>query len=354
MYLQNLKKLSGPILITGHTGFKGTWMILLLEALGIEWVGLSLPPKADSLYSMIGLENQGNEIFIDIRDLDLLSHAVNSINPSVIIHLAAQPLVLESYSSPYETFSTNVTGTINVLEAASKNKSTEITAVITTDKVYQNSGTGKPFKEKDRIGGNEPYSSSKAAVESVVTGWQQVYHERGGSFPIALRAGNVVGGGDLAPDRLIPDIVRALQNSTVLTIRNPKSTRPWQHVLDPLYGYLLAIDKVVEDKANSAFNFGPKGKNLEVQNVLKTALNKWPKPINVEVEIVRKRTYESKFLSLDSSLSNKFLNWRPKFSQIESIESTMQWWIDYLLHGYAPLELCKRDLNNYLKLLDER
>jgi CDP-glucose 4,6-dehydratase len=354
MKLKNLKKLSRPILITGHTGFKGTWMILLLEALGIEWVGLSLPPKADSLYSTVGLKNQSNEIFIDIRDLDLLLDAVNSTNPSVIIHLAAQPLVLESYDIPYETFSTNVIGTMNVLEAASKNKSTAITAVITTDKVYQNSGTKKRFKEQDKIGGNEPYSSSKAATESVITGWQQIYHQRGGSFPIALRAGNVIGGGDLAKNRLIPDIIRALQSRSTLKIRNPKSSRPWQHVLDPLYGYLLAIDKSIEDKSYGAFNFGPQGKSLKVQKVLDIAIDKWPKPHCLEIEIVNEIEYESKFLSLNSSLSNTFLNWSPKYSQIESVEITMEWWKNYLLNGFLPLDLCRKEVHQYLNLLNER
>lgn len=350
MILKNLKKLSGPILVTGHTGFKGTWMILLLEALGIEWAGLSLPPKADSLYSTIGLKNQGNEIFIDIRNLNLLIDAVKSINPSVIIHLAAQPLVLESYFSPYETFSTNVTGTINVLEAASKNKSTEITALITTDKVYQNSGSGKPYKEKDRIGGNEPYSSSKAAAESVIAGWQQIYHERGGSFPIALRAGNVVGGGDLAPNRLMPDIIRALQSNSTIKIRNPKSSRPWLHVLDPLYGYLLAIDKSIEDKSHCVFNFGPSGKSLKVQNVLDIALDKWSIPHSIEIEFTSEMQYESKFLNLDSNLSNTFLNWWPKYSQVESIEITMEWWINYLSNGFEPLDLCRKDIVHFLGL----
>ena len=349
MKLQNLKNLAGPVLVTGHTGFKGTWLTVLLDALEIEFVGLSLQPEPNSLYSKFKVKNKYQEYFIDIRNLETVDKIVNSIKPSVIIHLAAQPLVIKAYANPFETYSTNVTGTINVLAAASKNLNTKVVAVVTTDKVYENFESKRAFKEQDKLGGNEPYSASKSAVEMLILGWQKVFLERGGFFPITLRAGNVVGGGDLANDRLMPDIVRTLMTDQVLKIRNAESTRPWQHVLDPLYGYLLAIDKSINDYSEGTYNFGPSGDDLNVQNVIDIALNQWTPNQDIKIEYVKELQHESKYLNLDSSLSTDHLGWSPKFSQKKSIQLTIDWWSQYLLQKNSAEELCRYETQQYIK-----
>jgi len=349
MKLQSLKNLPGPVLVTGHTGFKGTWLTLLLDALEIEFVGLSLPPEPNSLYSKFKEKNKYQEYFIDIRNLETVDKTINSIKPSVIMHLAAQPLVLNAYANPIDTYSTNVTGTINVLAAASKNLTTKVVAVVTTDKVYENFEIKRAFKEQDKLGGNEPYSASKSAVEMLILGWQKVFLERGGFFPITLRAGNVVGGGDLANDRLMPDIVRALMTDQVLKIRNAESTRPWQHVLDPLYGYLLAIDKSINDYSEGTYNFGPSGDDLNVQNVIDIALNQWTPGQDIKIEYVKELQHESKYLNLDSSLSIDHLGWSPKFSQKKSIQLTIDWWSQYLLQVNSANELCRYETEQYIK-----
>jgi CDP-glucose 4,6-dehydratase len=216
--------------------------MLLLEKLSIEAVGVSLPPEKDSLYSRAGMEGRRNEYFQDIRDSHELSRIFGKVAPSAIIHLAAKSLVVDAYEYPFETFTSNVSGTINVLDAARNTSSVLTVGAVTTDKVYENLKQSRPFLEQDKISGNEPYSSSKAAMEMVVLGWQQLFHQYGGMYPVSLRAGNVIGGGDFSANRLLPDVVRALNTTTPIQVRNPSSVRPWQHVLDPLYGYLLALE----------------------------------------------------------------------------------------------------------------
>jgi CDP-glucose 4,6-dehydratase len=347
--LQNFKNLGGPVLITGHTGFKGAWLTVLLDALEIEFVGLSLEPEPESLYSKFKVKNKYQEFFIDIRNLDAIEKIVNSVKPSVIMHLAAQPLVLQAYANPFETYSTNVTGTINVLEAASKNLTTKVVAVVTTDKVYENLDTKKAFREQDKLGGNEPYSASKSATEMLILGWQKVFLDRGGFFPVTLRAGNVIGGGDMAKNRLIPDLVRSLITDQELKIRNAESTRPWQHVLDPLYGYLLAIEKSIHNPSVGAFNFGPTGHDINVQNVIDIALNQWKNKQNIKVKYVKEFQHESKYLNLDSSLSKTHLGWHPKFSQMQSIQLTIDWWDKYIFHKHSAIELCKEETRRYIQ-----
>ena len=252
-----LKALSGPVLITGHTGFKGTWMTLLLEELGIETVGVSLPPTKDSLYGRLERKGAIKEEFVDIRDFKSLGNVVRELNPSAVFHMAAQPLVMESYKTPRETFETNVMGTANLLSAALAVRSIQAISVITTDKVYRNENTGRRFLESDPLAGKDPYSASKVGTEAVVSAWQQIVDVEGGPRIISVRAGNVIGGGDFAENRIIPDLVRGIISGKPVKIRNPRSTRPWQHVLDPLCGYVQSIEYSLSGGKTRQFNFGP-------------------------------------------------------------------------------------------------
>ena len=269
--ITNLSAINEPVLITGHTGFKGSWMTLLLEKLGIEWVGISLQPKPDSLYNSIAQKNR-QEYFVDIRNYENLEKIISIIKPKYVIHLAAQPLVLNSYIEPRETFETNVLGTVNLLDTLVMNSSTSKIVIATTDKVYKQKKFKKSFKESDSLGGKDPYSWSKVGTEAVVGAWQQITNTQGGPKIISVRAGNVIGGGDSSQNRLLPDLIKGFITNSSVEIRNPNSTRPWQHVLDPLSGYLLALAK---DTKENTFNFSPNSESLSVKEVTKIAQQSW-------------------------------------------------------------------------------
>jgi CDP-glucose 4,6-dehydratase len=337
-------QLDGPVLITGHTGFKGSWLTLLLERLGVEVVGYSLPPSSESLY--MKLRNSKGpviETFSDVRDLNALKAFIKKTQPSVIFHLAAQPLVNESYLQPYDTFETNVMGTVNLFEAAPVSKKIKNIIVITTDKVYKNSNLGFAFKETDELQGHDPYSTSKVAAESAVLAWQNLSKLNDGPQIFTARAGNVIGGGDWTLGRLIPDLVRGLYSDQIVTLRNPNSTRPWQHVLDPLIGYLLILVNASELKENTVFNFGPIEQSLSVTNVVDIVEKVWGNKLKIEFTAEKKFT-EAKQLNLDSSLARKLLTWSPVWDQILAIEQTTNWWKKHLMQGQEALELCNNEI----------
>ena len=308
-----------PVLVTGHTGFKGTWLTLLLKELGVNVAGYSLEPKSDSMYHRLGLTGEIPEAFADIRDEKLLGNFLREIKPSAIIHLAAQPLVIESYRDPKETFDVNVMGTANLLQTASNTSNLEAILVSTTDKVYKNTNSGRRFVEMDALEGVDPYSASKVATEALIRSWQNILD--GKIRLIAGRAGNVIGGGDFSSDRIIPDCVRAHESKAPLIVRNPQSVRPWQHVLEPLSGYLLALGFGQE----LAYNFGPmENQDLKVIEVIDILKNK----LNFEYQVVSESVplYEAKLLSLDSTFAKEKLNWRPTYSQEDAIGLTSEWW----------------------------
>ena len=242
-------------LITGHTGFKGSWLVMLLKSMGHKVSGLSLEPEVESLFNQAQIQELvEKDVRVDIRDQDSLATTVKSVNPDVIIHLAAQPLVRYSYAHPVETFESNVLGTLNLLESTKGVTNLKATLVITTDKVYKNLGHKEGYVEDNALGGEDPYSASKAAADIATQSWVKSFAET----PVAIaRAGNVIGGGDWAVDRLIPDLVRSYRASNVPVIRNPNSIRPWQHVLDCLHGYLLLVDSMVTQGTQGEWNFGP-------------------------------------------------------------------------------------------------
>ena len=342
----SLRSLSGPIMVTGHTGFKGTWLTLLLERLSVPVVGLSLAPESGSLFDRANRKGAIPESFSDIRELDSLQEFMAQHQPSALIHMAAQPLVLESYRNPRETFSTNVQGTVNVLDSAFSTKSVKAVAVVTTDKVYRNDNSGRAFVESDPLAGKDPYSASKVGTETAVAAWQQISKMSGGPKVISLRAGNVIGGGDWAADRLLPDLIRGFESGVVTKVRNPESTRPWQHVLDPLRGYIMALEAVLDGEDFKALNFGPDTESLTVREIVEIAENEWPHAMNIEIsQSPIDPDAEAIALQLNSSSARELLSWEPLWSQSDSVRATINWWDQVLNRSVDPLEACSTDID---------
>jgi CDP-glucose 4,6-dehydratase len=350
---QRLRELPGPLLLIGHTGFKGTWMTFLLELLDVSVIGYSLPAEKDSLFDRAERSGAIPETFRDIRDYEALERFIDENRPSTIIHMAAQPLVLKSYENPRETFDVNVMGTVNVLDVAFKKDFIKAIIVVTTDKVYRNDNSGTAFVESDPLEGKDPYSASKVGTEAVVAAWQQISKISGGPIVVSVRAGNVIGGGDFAKNRIMPDLVRGVISGTPVEIRNPNSTRPWQHVLDPLLGYLLTVERILESRFLSSINFSPGEHSLSVTEVIEIATASWEE---IKIDVVDTKSRDSKEfqvesveLSLDSNLAASLLGWKPSYTQYESILSTVNWWKSFLNNGVSAEELCLTETANFLK-----
>jgi CDP-glucose 4,6-dehydratase len=345
-----LRELPGPVLITGHTGFKGAWLTFLLERLGVPVVGYSLAPEPESLYARANRKGAIPEEYADIRNISQVEAFLAKYRPSAIIHMAAQPLVLESYKTPRDTFNTNVMGTVNVLDAAFKTNSVEAIVVVTTDKVYRNENTGRAFIETDALAGKDPYSASKVGTESAVAAWQQISKVSGGPSVVSVRAGNVIGGGDWAENRLIPDLVRGFASGKPVQIRNPESTRPWQHVLDPLSGYLMTLEALLEGKKMSALNFGPGAESLMVREVVDIATGQWPMAETVAITFEEGNgNVEAKSLQLDSSLARSSLSWKDSWDQKEAVIATIRWWDKVLNQSAIAYEECQADISHLLQ-----
>lgn len=353
----DLNSAYGTVLVTGHTGFKGTWLTLLLEHFGVNVVGYSLNPTKNSLYSLLERKDKIHEIFSEIRNLEKLEKFISKIKPRAVVHLAAQPLVFESYKSPLETFDINVMGTANLLNSCFKLDSIEKILIITTDKVYKNDNLGDRFKEDDPLEGKDPYSASKVGAETVISAWQQIQNLHGGPTVISARTGNVIGGGDLGENRLMPDVIRSISQINNLEIRNPKSTRPWQHVLDPIWGYLSILSRSSDKEISPAYNFGPSEASLSVEEVLDVCQNTLNNKLRINFlnsensgSIQIKNKKESDKLELDSSLSKSELGWEPVWSQSESVKRTINWWKSVNNFHKTPLEACIFDIQEFLNL----
>jgi CDP-glucose 4,6-dehydratase len=349
-----LQNLPGPVLITGHTGFKGTWMTLLLQQLGVSVIGYSLQPEKDSLYDRAKLTGHISEEFADIRNYKKLKKFIEKHKPSVIFHMAAQPLVIESYKKPLETFDVNVLGTTNLLDIAFASPEVKIVVVVTTDKIYKNDESGKSFIENDPLEGKDPYSASKVGTEAAVKAWQQISKISGGPKVVSVRAGNVIGGGDFAKDRLIPDIVRGYLTGDPLLVRNPKSIRPWQHVLDPLVGYLMAAEFLLNGHDLESVNFGPSGEEMSVQQVVEIAKIHFGKSLKIiirEQEESDLKNIESNLLSLNSNFARETLGWQPYITKISAITLTLNWWYEVLVNNANSYELVQNQIQEYKKLL---
>lgn len=345
--LSHINHNCGPILITGHTGFKGTWLSLLLQRLGVEVIGLSLPAKPKSLFNRINGIPGIYEDFFDLRDEDKVNNFISKVRPRIIIHLAAQTLVLESYKRPKYTFDVNVNGLTNVLDIAYKMNSVEVILISTTDKVYENSGQERAFTEADSLKGHDPYSASKVAAESAIFAWRNLLNKDGNQKILTARSGNVVGGGDYSENRLLPDIVRAFSSDTNLILRNRTSTRPWQHVLDPLIGYLKMINNAMSGSELNILNFGPSEKSLTVQEVVELSVKYWPSKSRISFTNDHNH-FESKTLELDSSLARELLNWKPVWSQKESIIETISWWKAVLEKSIEAKDRCNLEIEKAL------
>lgn len=334
------------ILITGHTGFKGSWLTRWLIHLGANVIGLALDPDTSPNHWDI-LNCKIKEYRKDIRDLEGLLDIVESEKPEMIFHLAAQPLVRVSYDDPVETWSTNLNGTLNILESSRKCKSVRSLIVVTTDKVYQENNCSKGYKETDPIGGFDPYSASKAACEFAVDSYRKSFFTSSNTTLVAtVRAGNVIGGGDWSKDRLIPDIIRSVEKKEILKIRSPEATRPWQHVLDCLSGYLLLGEKLLKgyNQCATAWNFGPSQKsNSTVRNVLKQFTTHFPELKWLDVS-ESKQPHEAPFLALNSEKACKELGWKPLWDLEQSINYTALWYNSFMKRG----EVCSDEqLNSY-------
>jgi CDP-glucose 4,6-dehydratase len=344
---------SGPIVVTGHTGFKGAWLSEILQSLSIEFAGYSLEPINDSLYSRLNHRGKFYEKYADIRDIDSISKFISTVRPEVVIHLAAQPLVLESYKDPVDTFTTNVTGTANLLKACFDCDSVKVIVVASTDKVYENLNTGKKFKESDPLMGKDPYSASKVGTEQVVSAWRQISKVSGGPTVISVRAGNVIGGGDVSPDRLLPDLVRAFSKSKEVLIRNPLSTRPWQHVLDPLVGYLMAANFALQGNDARSFNFSNQSPSLPVNEVVHIASNTWGGVVSdlISFSPAIKDESEAQTLELDSALAQSLLGWHSNWTQDEAVRSTVEWWKSVESGRKSPDEATQDDIHKISQVL---
>lgn len=340
--------LPGPIFVTGHTGFKGSWLTSILDSLEIPWFGYSLAPNKDSLYCRKQKNSSEVEIFADVRDYEKLLQQVNKVKPSVIIHLAAQPLVLRSYLEPRYTFDVNVMGSVNVLEAARSVDCVKYVLVSTTDKVYQNLEQGVPFKEQDCLGGHDPYSSSKTGTEMAVEAWRNLQDSGDIVGITSVRAGNVIGGGDFSENRLLPDLIRGFIQNKPIEIRNPLSVRPWQHVIDPLLGYLATVEHGLQKSPPRAVNFGPDEKGLSVLEVVESAQNAWGAPTAIKVSSVTQEFHEAENLELNSDWARANLNWKNLYSQGQAVESTVTWWKRHLTQGISADELVNEEIFNRL------
>jgi len=337
------------IFLTGHTGFKGTWLTLLLEAMGHEVIGYSLAETPDSLFMRLDRRGLVNETIADIRDMDSLKKAINSAKPSIVIHMAAQPLVLKSYKFPRETFEINAQGTANLLEAAFAVSSVKTIGAVTTDKVYRNLGTSHAYVESDPLEGtSDPYSASKVAAEAAICGYQKISGSYGGPNIVTLRSGNVIGGGDFSEDRLIPDLIRCHMAKTPVLVRNPMSTRPWMHVLDSLIGYLQAVESSTRLNQSNIFNFAPTDLSLTVEEVIAVALETWPEMFTYQILEKNKEYLEAEKLNLDSSKARVELGWNAHWSQRESVADSIRWWRRVIQSEASTKEACHLEIQEAL------
>jgi len=338
------------VFLTGHTGFKGSWLSLWLFSLGAKVRGYSLnPPTTPSLFNEAKIDLLIDSCIGDIRDQDTLHESMVSFNPDILIHMAAQPLVRYSYNEPIETYEVNVVGTAKVLEVARSCSNLKAIINITTDKCYENDGRTEGYKENDPMGGYDPYSSSKSCAELVTSSYRRSFLQEQGVGLASVRAGNVIGGGDWADDRLIPDILRSFEKNKPVIIRNPKATRPWQHVLEPLSGYLVLAQKLYKDQKEYAegWNFGPNEQDVKpVDWILNKMIVSWP---NSSWKLDESSNpHEAGFLKLDISKSKSKLDWNPVWELSHTLEKIISWHKAWLNKENMQI-VCLTEIKIYMK-----
>jgi len=326
------------VLITGHTGFKGCWLALWLYSMGAEINGVALdPPTNPNLFSLAHLsEVLSSDIRVDIRDEKKVLEAFFRVQPEIVIHMAAQALVRPSYSQPLHTFATNALGTATILEAIRKTRSVKVAVMITTDKVYKNREWFYPYREIDTLGGNDPYSASKACAEMIIHSYRCSFLEGQGKSISSARAGNVIGGGDWSEDRLIPDAIQAFISNTTLQLRNPDAIRPWQHILDALSGYLLLAEAQWKDPMQyaKAWNFAPdSGTEATVGYVASQLIDSWGDGAQFTILTSPDNPAEAELLRLDSSMARTHLGWQPRWSLDDALKNTVAWYKNWVNGG---------------------
>ncbi|MHC4166070.1 MAG: CDP-glucose 4,6-dehydratase [Planctomycetota bacterium] len=349
------------VLVTGHTGFKGGWLTTWLKLLGANVIGYALPPEKDepNLFGAGRVAENMTSVIDDIRELPSLAEVFTSYKPEIVFHLAAQSLVRRAYSMPVETYDTNIMGTVNVLEAARRSPSVKVVVVVTSDKCYENREWVYAYRENDPMGGHDPYSASKGAAELVTSSYRNSFFAPAecGDRQLSLssvRAGNVIGGGDWAQDRLIPDCIRALTKRVPIAVRNPNAVRPWQYVLEPLSGYLWLVARMWEEPARfaGAWNFGPTTDgNAPVHWVVDTVVKEWGhgewQDISTDMRTAR---HEANLLRLDCTKAATLLKWKPVYSLLDSLRETVAWYRHHHLDNeFDAFEYMKQQIESYVK-----
>jgi CDP-glucose 4,6-dehydratase len=342
---------SKRVLVTGDSGFKGSWLALWLNELGAEVHGISLSPdQRPNLYSLAKVGKISKTHFVDIRQAGQVRKVIRKIKPQIIFHLAAQPIVRVGYSRAQETWDTNLNGTIHLLEAARKLSSLKVIVVVTTDKVYRNSEKGVSFVESDALGGIDPYSASKAAADLATASYHQVFFQKMGVGVASARAGNVIGGGDWARDRIVPDAIRSWRKGEALVVRNPASIRPWQHVLDSLGGYLILAEKLWKNPSLSgAYNFGPNSSDRKTVRELIQQTKGFYEKRRVVWGSSKRGPGEARVLALNNSKAKKQLGFHPAWGFRQAVERTFDWYASQSKGGDAK-KLCLENIQAYEKL----
>lgn len=343
------------VLVTGHTGFKGSWLSLWLQSLGARLAGYALAPPTDpALFEVASVGKGMLSVIGDIRDLDAVTRALIDFQPEIVIHMAAQPLVRHSYGEPVETYATNVMGTVHVLEAVRRAGSVRCVVNVTTDKCYENREWDWGYRESEPMGGHDPYSSSKGCAELVTSAWRRSYFDGAGIALASARAGNVIGGGDWAADRLVPDILRAFERQEAAVIRNPGSIRPWQHVLEPLSGYLMLAERLWEEGAVFAdgWNFGPVDADARpVHWIVDRMVTEWGEGASWRADD-GKHPHEANYLKLDISKARNHLGWSPSWN-LETALSKIVLWHRAWMQKRDMRALCLAQIGEYMDSMDK-
>lgn len=337
------------VLVTGHTGFKGGWLTLVLLSLGANVSGLSLKENKKSFFSLCKVKNKiSKNFYCDINNYSKLNRIILKNDPDIVFHLAAQPIVLESFVNPISTLNTNIIGTANLLNSLRFSKKIKSIVIVTSDKCYENVNK-KVYSEDDKLGGSDIYSASKSSCELITSAFKKSFFLNFNKVNIATaRAGNVIGGGDFAKNRIFPDIIKSYEKNTQCIIRNPSHTRPWQHVLDPISGYLKLAEKLYKtknNKFNSAWNFGPPNENKSVQDIVNFIGGRLPLKIKKNNN---NRFNESRYLNLNSNKSKKYLNWQTRLNFQQSIKLTLDWYLNSKKNK-DNFEFTLKQINEYFK-----
>ncbi len=346
------------IFLTGHTGFKGSWLSIWLQSLGAEVTGYALsPPTRPSLFKLAKVDRILNSVIADIRDVGRLTKRIRQAHPEIVIHMAAQPIVHDSYRNPIETYSTNVMGTVHLFEAVRKCPGIKAVVNVTTDKCYENREWFWGYRENEPLGGYDPYSNSKACSELITASYRSSFfnpqdYPAHGVAVASARSGNVIGGGDWAADRLVPDCIRSLLKGRKILIRNPQAVRPWQHVLEPLYGYLLLTQKLCEEGPQyaGAWNFGPHDQDAKtVEWIVQNICRLWGVNASYVVDR-REHPHEAHFLKLDCSKAKSKLKWVPRWNSEQAIEKVLEWVQGYRT-GRNIWKVCQNQIEQYEKMI---